>query len=160
MTPVARFRSVVVDCPDPRALARFYAGVVGGTPREDDPEWVVLQVPGGPRLSFQRVPDHTPPEWPRSDRNAQQFHLDLAAGNSREEMDAAQERVLALGARPLDLDDEDGGRDFRVYADPAGHPFCLCRITTDQLSSGRTSSRPAPRSVPVTAPCVPVPPGP
>lgn len=40
-------------------------------------------------------------------------------------MAEAQERVLALGARALDLDDEGGKRDFRVFADPAGHPFCL-----------------------------------
>jgi hypothetical protein len=42
-------------------------------------------------------------------------------------MDAAHEKVLALGARPLDLEDSEH-KDFRVYADPAGHPFCLCRI--------------------------------
>ncbi|WP_369194400.1 VOC family protein [Streptomyces djakartensis] len=127
MSAVARFRSVVVDCPDPRELARFYAQVVGGTPEDDDPDWVVLHVPGGPRLAFQRSPDHTPPEWPRADRNAQQFHLDFDAGSTWEEIDAAEERVLALGARVLDREDYEK-KDFRVYADPAGHPFCLCRI--------------------------------
>ncbi|MFC7843927.1 VOC family protein [Streptomyces sp. NPDC057382] len=127
MPAVARLRSVVVDCPDPRELARFYAQVVGGTPEGDDPDWVVLHVPGGPRLAFQRSPEHTPPEWPRADRNAQQFHLDLDAGSTWEEMDAAEERVLALGARVLDTEDDEK-KDFRVYADPAGHPFCLCRI--------------------------------
>jgi catechol-2,3-dioxygenase len=71
VTPAARFRSVVVDCPDPRALARFYAGVVGGEPEESDPDWVVLQVPGGPRLAFQTAPGLRPPKWPRADRNAQ-----------------------------------------------------------------------------------------
>jgi catechol-2,3-dioxygenase len=128
MTPVARFRTVVVDCPEPRALARFYARVVGGTPVDEDPEWVVLQVPDGPRLAFQQAPGYSPPEWPRADHGSQQFHLDLDAGSTRAELEAAQEAVLALGARPLDLDDQDGKRDFRVYADPAGHPFCLCRI--------------------------------
>ncbi|MFH9016284.1 VOC family protein [Streptomyces sp. NPDC017943] len=127
MSVVARLRSVVVDCADPRALARFYAQVVGGTPEDHGQDWVVLHVPGGPRLAFQRSPDHTPPEWPRADRNAQQFHLDLDAGSTWEEIDAAEERVLALGARVLDKED-DVKKDFRVYADPAGHPFCLCRI--------------------------------
>ncbi|MFF7895025.1 VOC family protein [Streptomyces sp. NPDC007907] len=127
MSGVARFRSVVVDCPDPRALARFYAQVGGGTPEDDDPDWVVLPVPGGPRLAFQRSPDHTPPEWPRADRNAQQFHLDFDGGSTWDEIDAAEERVLALGARVLDKEDYEK-KDFRVYADPAGHPFCLCRI--------------------------------
>ncbi|MGW0757432.1 VOC family protein [Streptomyces sp. NPDC002814] len=128
MAPVARIRNVVVDCPDPVALARFYAAIAGGTPQEEDPEWVVLQVPGGPRMAFQPSPDYTPPEWPRADRNGQQFHLDLDAGPTWADVDAAQEKVLALGARPLDLDDQGGKKDFRVFADPAGHPFCLCMI--------------------------------
>ncbi|MET8447871.1 VOC family protein [Streptomyces sp. NPDC005209] len=127
MGSIARFRNVVIDCPDPRALAAFYAEIVGGTPEVEDDEWVVLQVPDGPRLGFQRVENHTPPEWPRADRNAQQLHLDLDAGSTWEEVDAAHEKVLALGARPLDLEDREE-KDFQVYADPAGHPFCLCRI--------------------------------
>ncbi|WP_405736066.1 VOC family protein [Streptomyces sp. NBC_00028] len=125
MTAVTRFRSVVLDCPDPRALARFYAGVVGGTPQDDDPEWVVLDVPGGPRLSFQRAEGYTPPEWPRADRNSQQFHIDFDAGSTWEEIEEAERKVLSLGAKALHAEDKD---DFRVYADPAGHPFCLCRI--------------------------------
>ncbi|MFJ5996097.1 VOC family protein [Streptomyces sp. NPDC092370] len=127
MSAVARFRSVVVDCPDPRELARFYAQVGGGTPEGDDPDWVVLRVPGGPRLAFQRSPGYTALQWPRADRDAQQFHLDFDAGSTWDEIDAAEERVLALGARVLDKEDDEK-KDFRVYADPVGHPFCLCRI--------------------------------
>ncbi|MFF3845531.1 VOC family protein [Streptomyces sp. NPDC002328] len=127
MAPVARVRSVVLDCPDPQALAAFYAAVVGGTPEADEDDWYVLQVPGGPRLSFQLAEEFTPPEWPRGDRNAQQFHLDLDAGATWEEFDAVHAHVLALGARPLDVEDREK-KDFQVYADPAGHPFCLCRI--------------------------------
>ncbi|MFJ9820020.1 VOC family protein [Streptomyces sp. NPDC101151] len=127
MTAVARLRAVVLDCPDPGALAAFYAAVAGGTPRTGDEDWVVLQIPGGPRLDFQRAEGYTPPEWPRADRNSQQFHLDFDAGSTWAEVDAAHEKVLALGARPLDLEDREK-KDFQVYADPAGHPFCLCRI--------------------------------
>ncbi|MFI9614803.1 VOC family protein [Streptomyces sp. NPDC052023] len=127
MAPAIRFRSVVLDCPDPRALARFYADIVGGTPEEEDPGWVVLRVPGGPRLAFQHVDGYTPPEWPRADRNPQQFHIDLDAGATWEQVDRAEKRVLELGARVLDAEDYET-KDFRVYADPAGHPFCLCRI--------------------------------
>lgn len=130
MPAVARLRSVVLDCPDPRALAAFYAQVGGGTPREEDDDWVVLDIPDGPRLAFQRAPGHQPPQWPRADQDSQQFHLDFDAGSTWEEIDAAHEKVLALGARPLDLEDREK-KDFQVYADPAGHPFCLCRIETE-----------------------------
>ncbi|MFJ7022884.1 VOC family protein [Streptomyces sp. NPDC101117] len=125
MASAARLRSVVVDCPDPRALARFYAGVGGGTPEDEDPDWVVLRLPDGPRLAFQRAPGYAPPDWPRADHDSQQFHLDFDAGSTWEEVDLAQEKVLKLGARLLRAQDEEG---FRVYADPVGHPFCLCRI--------------------------------
>ncbi|MER6693912.1 VOC family protein [Streptomyces minutiscleroticus] len=122
--PVAEYCCTVLDCPDPEALARFYAGVLGGEVKEGNgEEWYNLNAPGGHRISFQRVPDHRPPEWPRADRNSQQAHLDLLVTD----IEAAQAEVLALGATPLDLDDDGGERDFRVYADPAGHPFCLCR---------------------------------
>ncbi|EPH44371.1 VOC family protein [Streptomyces aurantiacus] len=128
--PVARLHNVVLDCPDPRALAEFYAEIIGGTIQDDDGDghWIDLVAPGRVKVSFQRVADLTPPEWPRADANAQQLHLDLDAGPTWADVDAAEERVLALGARPLDLDDGGGKRDFRVYADPAGHPFCLCMI--------------------------------
>ncbi|MFJ3672381.1 VOC family protein [Streptomyces sp. NPDC090106] len=125
---VARFRSVVIDCPDPLALAGFYAAVVGGTPRAEDEDWVVLEAPGVPRLAFNREPGYRPPAWPRVEGDAQQFHLDLDAGPTWADVDAAERLVLALGARLLRREEDPVEEDFRVYADPAGHPFCLCRI--------------------------------
>ncbi|WP_055694317.1 VOC family protein [Streptomyces prasinopilosus] len=116
--PVAEVGAVVLDCADPRALAGFYAGLLGGT-IEGEGDWVDLRVPGGPVLAFQETPGHVPPRWPSPD-HSQQFHLDLTV----EDLDAAEKEVLALGAKRLDA--EDRSRSFRVYADPAGHPFCLC----------------------------------
>jgi catechol-2,3-dioxygenase len=118
---LAKLGAVVLDCPDPRALAGFYAGVLGGSVEEDpeDSAWVDLKVPGGPTLAFQRAPGFVPPRWPAADRS-QQFHLDVVV----EDLDTAEKGVLELGAKPLDA--EDRSRTFRVYADPAGHPFCLC----------------------------------
>ncbi|MBX6388615.1 MAG: hypothetical protein IRZ08_06380 [Frankia sp.] len=70
------------------------------------------------RVCFQRAPDHVPPRWPDS-AHPQQLHLDIQV----EDLDEGQRQVLALGATLLsDTEDPDG---FRVFADPAGHPFCL-----------------------------------
>jgi hypothetical protein len=115
---LAKLGAVVLDCPDPRALAGFYAEVLAGTVRVEG-DWVDLELPGGRMLAFQAAPGHVPPKWPAGD-DSQQFHLDLTV----DDMDAAEKGVLALGARVLDA--EDRSRGFRVYADPAGHPFCLC----------------------------------
>jgi Glyoxalase-like domain len=73
------------------------------------------------RFSFQRVDDHVPPTWPARDR-PQQAHVDILVAD----LDAADTRALVLGARRL-TDDPVAHEDesFHVYADPAGHPFCL-----------------------------------
>jgi hypothetical protein len=119
---IAKYCLVAVDCPDPKSLAAFYAGVLGGEVKQDDEDWYDLHAPDGHRIAFQRAPGFKPPRWPLADDNSQQLHLDLTVPD----IETAQAEVLALGAAPLDLDD-DGRRGFRVYADPAGHPFCLCR---------------------------------
>jgi catechol 2,3-dioxygenase-like lactoylglutathione lyase family enzyme len=120
---IATYRLVALDCPDPPALAEFYAGVLGGEIKQYDNDWYDLYAPGGHRIAFQCTPGHRPPDWPRADANSQQLHLDFTVPD----IEAAEAQVLALGATPLDLDDEGDRRGFRVYADPAGHPFCLCR---------------------------------
>ncbi|QWF79946.1 VOC family protein [Amycolatopsis sp. CA-230715] len=118
---IPKLGSVVLDCPEPIELARFYAAVLDWPAELDvseDGGWVDLPNPsGGAVLAFQRVDGYLAPDWPSQER-AQQFHLDLEVPD----LDAAQERVLGLGAKLLD----DKPRTFRVYADPAGHPFCLC----------------------------------
>ncbi|TPN06629.1 VOC family protein, partial [Mesorhizobium sp. B2-3-3] len=58
--------------------------------------------------------------WP-DPAHPQQFHLDFAVPD----LDRAHEQVVALGATVLD--EGDGCRSWRVFADPAGHPFCLVR---------------------------------
>ena len=111
---------VALDCPDPVALAEFYRAVLEWDAPEvaEDGHWVSLRNPaGGAGLAFQRVPDYRPPAWPSAE-NPQQLHLDLEVGD----LEAAHERVLKLGAKLLD----DAPKTFRVYADPVGHPFCLC----------------------------------
>lgn len=119
---VPRFDLVVLDCPDPGSLAGFYARLLDwpldGTVSEGD-DWVTLRsVRGGPGIAFQRIPGYQPPTWPAGER-PQMFHLDLNVTDPV----AAHERAVALGATVLD--ESHAGR-FVVYADPDGHPFCLC----------------------------------
>ena len=116
--PPARLQVVALDCPDPRALAAFYAAVLG-TAIEDDGEddWVQLAPRGGTPLAFQRVADHRPPQWPGAE-HPQQMHRDLEV----DDLDAGEAAVVALGARTHEVQP---GETFRVFLDPAGHPFCL-----------------------------------
>ncbi|MEE1930889.1 VOC family protein [Streptomyces sp. TRM 70351] len=119
---VATVQVTVVDCPEPKALADFYAELLGGEVKgADDARWIDLYLPDGSRLAFQRAPGFQPPQWPAADRDSQQIHLDLLV----DDMAEAEAKTLALGAKALDTDDDGGKRGFRVYADPAGHPFCL-----------------------------------
>jgi len=117
---IGRLETVVLDCPDPHALAGFYAAVLGLEIVQEDDRWVDLAPAGSPPgtrvLSFQRAPDLVPPTWP-DPTVPQQLHLDIAV----DDISTAQDRVLSLGARLISIDHE----GFRVFADPAGHPFCL-----------------------------------
>jgi predicted enzyme related to lactoylglutathione lyase len=120
MAGIATFTVVALDCPDPQRLAAFYAAITGWPARPDDRvEWVQLESPEGATIAFQLAPDHQPPRWP-DPAYPQQLHLDFAVAD----LDAAEEQVVALGARKADH--QPGGDEFRVYLDPAGHPFCLC----------------------------------
>lgn len=115
------FECVALDCPDPHGLARFYAEVLGWQVGEDgdDEDWVTLRNPdGGTKICFQRDPHFQPPTWPSRERQ-QMEHLDFRVAD----LPAAHRSVLAAGAVLLD----DSQESFWVYADPAGHPFCLCR---------------------------------
>lgn len=114
---IGRVQNYALDCPDPAALAAFYAELVGGAVVDDGSEWVELE---GAGLAFQRVADHRPPSWPGQEQ-PQQAHLDIEVSD----LDTAQAQVLALGATLLE--DYAGSKSWRVFADPAGHPFCLCQ---------------------------------
>ncbi len=132
---VPRLCSVVLDCTDARALAEFYRALLGlvyrpgDEPPESGPDergrdWLVLRNPdGGTQLAFQQVDELPEATWPEH-RVPQQLHLDLTV-SSVAELDEQHERVLRLGGR-LRLDRSDDPEEpLRVYADPAGHPFCV-----------------------------------
>jgi catechol 2,3-dioxygenase-like lactoylglutathione lyase family enzyme len=136
MTGTPALRQVVLDTTDARALAEFYRQLLGYAyrpgdepppPGEPDPaaqEWLVLRDPaGGAGLAFQPVPELPEATWPEGPV-PQQLHLDMTVASVRD-LDAQHERVLALGARLLLDRCADPQEPLRVYADPAGHPFCI-----------------------------------
>lgn len=119
---VGRLSGIVLDCAEPMNLAQFYAAVTGWEVHESsDAGWALIVTPyqGDVALAFQRVEDYVAPAWPGTDP-PQQFHLDFDV----EDLDVGERKVLALGATKHD---HQPGESFRVFLDPAGHPFCLCQ---------------------------------
>jgi catechol 2,3-dioxygenase-like lactoylglutathione lyase family enzyme len=114
---IGRYEHAVIDCPDPPALAEFYMRLLGMRIEHESDGWVVIRDDADHRLAFQRVPDLREPQWPDPER-PQQFHIDVTV----EDLDEADAAAQKIGATRLPYD----ASDYRVYADPAGHPFCLC----------------------------------
>lgn len=151
MAAIARFDVVALDCPDADALGRFYGALTGWEPRRPYPGhgWVQLDPPDegeggasravgagaagvqparqpgvrcgrGATIAFQEVAGYRPPQWPGQE-HPQQAHLDFAVPD----LDAGEAAVLAIGARKHLV--QPAPESFRVFLDPAGHPFCLVR---------------------------------
>jgi catechol 2,3-dioxygenase-like lactoylglutathione lyase family enzyme len=113
-------RVVVFDAADLAAESAFWAGMLGGRVVAEDDWHSVIDAEDRWVIGVQLAPDHTPPEWP--DGNPQQVHLDLHV----EDFARAHAEAVALGARLLQgADDLTTKEGHQVYADPAGHPFCL-----------------------------------
>lgn len=116
MTDSISFGSVAVECPNAGTLAAFYAEITGGRITFLNDFHATVRCPGG-RIDFQTAPGHIPPTWPDT-ASSMQMHLDFDV----DDLNAAGARVLAAGATRFDVQPND---HCRVYADPAGHPFCL-----------------------------------
>jgi catechol 2,3-dioxygenase-like lactoylglutathione lyase family enzyme len=135
----ARFptlRSVALDTTDARALAEFYRRLLGyeyqagdecppaGAPDPAAQDWLVLVDPNGKnRLAFQQVERLARATWPEGDV-PQQVHLDLSVPTVQD-LVTQHEAALALGAQLLQDRFDDPEEPLYVYADPAGHPFCI-----------------------------------
>jgi catechol 2,3-dioxygenase-like lactoylglutathione lyase family enzyme len=120
--PGIRLTAPVLGAPDPPGLARFYQRLLGWPIRDDEPEWATLRpADGSTGLSFQLETDHVPPVWPPEPEAQQmQLHLDFEV----DDLDAASAVAEEAGARLLGTYTEPH-EQVRIYADPAGHPFCL-----------------------------------
>ena len=113
---IARFPSIVVDCSDAGAMANFYGALLDWKVIITE-DWTEVRA-DGQCICFQPVRDYTPPRWPTQEL-PQQMHLDVVV----DDLDAAEAAVLELGATKHEYQP---GKTFRVFLDPAGHPFCLC----------------------------------
>ncbi len=117
-----RYQVVVLDAADLHAVSGFWAGVLGGSVDADDDWHMIVDRDGVPRMGIQLAPDHVPPQWPDGEQQ-QQLHLDLWVAD----LEAAHQEVIDLGGVLLQAaPDPTAEEGFQVYADPAGHPFCLC----------------------------------
>ena len=120
-----KFRVTAIDCPDPIALADFYARLTGleveplGDFPVEEVDWIELLDDQRPRLGFQKIEDYVAPTWPVGPV-PQQLHVDFYV----EDLDEGERHALAVGAT---LAQYQPGETFRVFLDPVGHPFCLVR---------------------------------
>lgn len=112
--------AVTLNSPDPPALARFYARLLGWTITVEEPGWVKLPNPeGGIGLSFHVEDIYVPPVWPaRPGEQQMMVHLEIRV----DDLEAACVHAKVCGATLADFQPQD---EVRVHLDPDGHPFCL-----------------------------------
>ena len=135
MSEYPQLLDTVLDCTNARELAEFYRQLLGmryhssdepptdETP--DDADWLVLTDANGLRkLAFQQVDDLPRATWPELPGVPQQLHLDFTV-SSGAELQRQRKRAVALGAVILLDRTDDPGEPLYVFADLAGHPFCI-----------------------------------
>ncbi|MFJ9743267.1 VOC family protein [Streptomyces sp. NPDC101166] len=108
--------AVVVDCADPRAMARFWSEATDWALCEVSDEQAVLRSAKGvgPYLEFLRTPGvKTVPD---------RVHLDLLPYPG-DDPAAEADRLRALGAGDLDVGQ--GDAPWTCMTDPDGHEFCV-----------------------------------
>jgi hypothetical protein len=139
-------RAVALDATNSRALAEFYRALLGYVYRAGDEapppgardpqgdDWLVLRDrTGEPRLAVQHVDELPTSTWP-DPTIPQQLHLDLTVPNV-EELGLQRDRAVSLGATILEDRSGDPEEPLYVFADPAGHPFCIF-VSPDHPGSG------------------------
>ena len=130
MTELPQLLHTVIDTTDVRGLAEFYRGLLGLRYRPGDEEpaegedWLVLTDAQGARvLAFQKVERLTRTTWPADDV-PMQLHLDFTV-TGRDALEQSRARAESLGAELLFDRTDDPDEPLYVFADPAGHPFCV-----------------------------------
>ena len=129
-------RTVVLDATEARVVAEFWRQLLGyvyrpgdepppaGQPDPQGADWLVLRDrTGETRLAVQQVAEQAASTWPDA-RVPQQLHLDLTVATTAE-LAKQRDRATALGATVLVDRADDAEEPLYVFADPAGHPFCI-----------------------------------
>lgn len=117
---VGKLTQLVLECADAEQLARFWQEVLDLPEPEGDAGWLTLRWEPVGRLSCHQVDGYQPPPWPGT-HGEQHVHFDLLV----DDLMSAGLVVEKSGARPLTDVMDPGPKAWRIYADPAGHPFCL-----------------------------------
>lgn len=126
---IAKYSLTALDCPDPVELANFYSQITGfevvvaHRDKVGLPQWVELVDVDQTRIAFQKIDKYLKPTWPEGPV-PQQAHLDFDVSD----LDVAEQLILKIGAVKSSIQPSSNPDDnFRVYFDPAGHPFCLVK---------------------------------
>ena len=114
---IGRIDEVVVDCADPKVLAKFWSAVLGGAPNARDEFWHYVDPPGWTRLAFQKVPEG------KTVKN--RLHLDVGVPDIADATDQAE----TLGAQRVGGIHSDTAGSFQVLLDPEGNTWCLVQPT-------------------------------
>jgi hypothetical protein len=112
-----RLGSIALDCADPTALGEFWAKLLQGEVAFSSDDFVAVKA-DRIWLSAVRIENYRMPSWP--DGNVpKQMHLDLAV----DDLVQAEVEAIRLGAVRAEV--QPAQDRYLVFADPAGHPFCL-----------------------------------
>jgi predicted enzyme related to lactoylglutathione lyase len=123
-----KITGIALDCDDVEELINFYARLTGTSVFFQSDEFACLNMTTY-WLTAQKVDAYVAPTWPAS-TTPKQFHFEISATD----LDEAEAFVLECGARKAQ-DQSVTGDSWRVYLDPAGHPFCLTTNVPDPATS-------------------------
>jgi predicted enzyme related to lactoylglutathione lyase len=116
---IGKLHGTIVDCKNPRDLAKFYAELLGYMVVQSEAEWAVIgDSPDRPGIAFQFIENFQAPVWPSGDIPTQ-IHFDIRV----EDFDRALTEVESLGGKLLSKSSD----SFWVCSDPEGHPFCIIK---------------------------------
>lgn len=128
---IAHLAYTALDCDNPIELADFYSKITGwpveplGDFPPADVTWLeLLDEKGFTKMGFQKIDNYQKPTWPTGGL-PQQAHIDFHA----KDLDIAEKQLIEIGAVKAEFQPKP--HRFRIYLDPAGHPFCMVQNAHD-----------------------------